>query len=113
MIDKNLEILGKYAEEIENTEPIKLIKKYFKQNELSNSIVSQSEFEKNFENDIVKIINNYKEEGLPDKMISSHLFVIFISFIKKSMIGLKASELDIDASLYKNEMRFLFKGRWK
>ena len=97
MIEKKLDELGKYAKEIKNEEPVKLIEKYFNQKE----------------NDIVKIINNYKEEGLPDKMISSHLFVIFISFIKKSMIGLKASELDIDASLYKNEMRFLFKGRWK
>ena len=113
MIDKNLEELGKYAEKIENEEPLKLIENYFKQNELSNYIESKSEFEKDFENDIVKIINNYKDEGLPDKMISYHLYHIFISFIKKSMIENKASELDIDSSLYKNEMRFLFKGRWK
>jgi len=115
MIEKKLDELGKYAEEIKKEEPVKLIEKYFnqKENQLQNSQDIQSEFEKDFENDIVKIINNYKAEGLPDKMISSHLFVIFISFIKKSMIELKASGLDIDASLYKNEMRFLFKGRWK
>jgi hypothetical protein len=29
------------------------------------------------------------------------------------MIEKKASELEIDKRLYKNEMRLLFKGKWK
>ena len=104
MIDKKLDELGKYAEEIAQPEPLKLIDEYFKQNEVQSQEDNLSEFEQDFVNDIIKIINKYKDEGMPDKMISFHLFGIFLSFIKKSMIELKASELDIDRKLYKNQM---------
>jgi hypothetical protein len=113
MIEKNLDELGKYAEEIKNEEPLKLIEKYFSENEFNNLNNIQLEIEKDFQNDIVKVINNYKDEGIPDKMISSYLFDVLIIFIKKSLIEQKANELDIDSNLYKNEMRFLFKGKWK
>ena len=102
-----------YAEVINKSEPSKLIEKYFKQNESQNLKNTISKFEEGFVNDIIEVINKYKVEGLPDKMISSHLFDVFLSFIKKSMIELKADELDIDSTLYKNKMRFLFKGGWK
>ena len=113
MIEKKLDELGKYAEEIEKEEPLKLIGRYFKQNELEGLESTKSIFEKDFVNDIIQIINKFKNEGLPDRIISYHLFNTFISFIKKSLVELKANDLGIDTNLYKNEMRFLFKGRWK
>jgi hypothetical protein len=113
MIEKKLDELGKYAEEIEKEEPLKLIEKYFKLNKLQSFENTKSEFEKDFVNNVVKVINNFKDEGLPDRLISYHLFNIFVSFIKKSLVEMKANDLGIDTNLYKNEMRFLFKGRWK
>jgi hypothetical protein len=113
MIDKKLDKLGKYAEEILNEEPSNLIDRYFKQNELKNLRDNKSDFEKNFENEIIKSIDNYKNEGLPDNLISYHIYNILVDFIRKSMVEMKACELEIDDTLYKNQMRFLFKGKFK
>jgi hypothetical protein len=115
MIEKKLDILGKYAEEIENEDPLHLLVRYFNLNQSKLQITEDKGIEigKDFKNAVVQVISDYEEKGFPDKMILSHLFCIFISFVKKSMIEHKAIELDIDRTLYKNEMRFLFKGRWK
>jgi hypothetical protein len=115
MIDKKLEKLGIYAENLENEEPVELLVRYFNQNEdeLKTPQDTQLEFGKDFGNKVVQVINNYKDKGLPDTMISCHLFSIFVSFIKKSMIEQKANLLEIDRTLYKQEMRLLFKGKWK
>jgi hypothetical protein len=61
----------------------------------------------------MKNISNYEEKGLSNNIISYHLHNILFNIIKKSMIEKKASELEIDKRLYKNEMRLLFKGKWK
>ena len=115
MIDKKLDELGKYVEEIEKKEPYDLLKLYMNQvnEELKNTDNVQSEIELDFEKKIVTIINNYKEKGLSDSIISYHLFSVLVTFIKNSVIEKKASELEIDNTLYKQQMRFLFKGKWK
>lgn len=115
MIDKNLKELGRYAEDLEKKEPIELFIIYFnqKEKELQTTKDNQTEIGKDFVNEVVKIINNYKDKDLTDTLISCHLFSIFVSFIKKSMIEHKASLLGIDRMLYKQEMRLLFKGKWK
>ena len=115
MIDKKLNELGKYVEEIEKKEPFDLLKKYMNQvnRELKTTNNVQSEIELDFKNEINKIISNYEEKGLSNNIISYHLNSILFNVIKKSMIEKKASELEIDKRLYKNEMRILFKGKWK
>ncbi len=73
----------------------------------------QSEIELDFGNEIIQVIDNYKEKGLSNSIISYHLFSVLVNFIKNSVIEQKASELEIDRTLYKQEMRLLFKGKWK
>ena len=115
MIDKKLNELGKYVEEIQKKESFNLLKAYMNQvnEELKDTDNVQSDIELDFENKLVQVIDNYKVKGLPNSIISYHLFNILINFIKNSVIEQKASELEIDKRLYKNEMRLLFKGKWK
>ena len=115
MIDKKLNELGKYVEEIQKKESFNLLKAYMNQvnEELQDTDNVQSDIELDFENKLVQVIDNYKEKGLSNSIISYHLFNIIINFIKNSVIEQKASELEIDKRLYKNEMRLLFKGKWK
>jgi hypothetical protein len=115
MIDKKLNELGKYVEEIQKKESFNLLKAYMNQvnEELKDTDNVQSDIELDFENKLVQVIDNYKEKGLSNSIISYHLFNIIINFIKNSVIEQKASELEIDKRLYKNEMRLLFKGKWK
>jgi len=115
MIDKKLNELGKYIEEIQKKESFNLLKAYMNQvnEELKDTDNVQSDIELDFENKLVQVIDNYKVKGLPNSIISYHLFNIIINFIKNSVIEQKASELEIDKRLYKNEMRLLFKGKWK
>ena len=115
MIVKKLNELGKYVEEIQKKESFNLLKAYMNQvnEELKDTDNVQSDTELDFENKLVQVIDNYKVKGLPNSIISYHLFNIIINFIKNSVIEQKASELEIDKRLYKNEMRLLFKGKWK
>ena len=115
MIDKKLDELGIYIEEIQKKEPYDLLKTYMNQvnEELKTTDNVQSEIELDFGNEIIQVIDNYKEKGLSNSIISYHLFSVLVNFIKKSVIEQKASELEIDRTLYKQEMRLLFKGKWK
>ena len=115
MIDKKLDELGKYVEEIEKKEPYDLLKLYMNQvnEELKTTDNVQSEIELDFGNELAQVIDNYKEKGLSNSIISYHLFSVLINFIKNSIIEQKASELEINRTLYKQEMRLLFKGKWK
>jgi uncharacterized protein (UPF0305 family) len=115
MIDRKLETLGKYAEKIENEEPLRLLIDYFnqKENEIKKSSSEYPNIEKEFIDNIENIVNKYKNKGLTDVIILSHIFNIFIRTIKGSMIEYKANELGINKTLYKKEMRILFKGKWK
>ena len=115
MINKKLDILGKYAEKIENEEPLKLLVDYFnqKENEIKKSTIEHPVLEKEFIDNIEQVVNKYEKKGLTDIIILSHIFNIFIRTIKKSMIENKAGDLGINKTLYKQEMRILFKGKWK
>ena len=91
MIDKKLNELGKYVEEIQKKGSFNLLKAYMNQvnEELKDTDNVQSEIELDFENKIVQVIDNYKEKGLSNSIISYHLFDIIINFIKNSVIEQK------------------------
>ena len=91
MIDKKLNELGKYVEEIQKKESFNLLKAYMNQvnEELKDTDNVQSEIELDFENKIVQVIDNYKEKVLSNSIISYHLFNIIINFIKNSVIEQK------------------------
>ena len=115
MIDKKLDELGKYAEELENEDELSLIIYYFNKNkkELKKILNERSDLEKKFIKDIDNVIDHYKNKDLSELKISSYIFNFFINLIKKSMIESKALSLGINTTLYKKEMRFLFKGSLK
>ena len=115
MINKKLEEFGRYANDLEKEKPIDLLKNYINQinEELKSTDEVQSEIEVNFGNEIIQLINNYKEKEISNSIISINLFNVLVNFIKNSLIEQKASDLEIDRTLYKQEMRILFKGKWK
>ena len=115
MINKKLDELGRYIERIQRKDPFDLLKTYINQvnEELKNTDNVQSEIELDFENEIIQVIDNFREKGLSNSIISYHLYSGLVNFIKNSIMEKKASELEIDRTLYKQEMRLLFKGKWK
>jgi hypothetical protein len=113
MVDKNLVELGKYAEEIQNKKPIELIDEYLKNidTEMKNISEESNILGDKFGNDLVRIIDKYKMQGISDVLVSYHLLSLLVSYIKCSLIEEKAAILNIEKNLYKNDMRFLFKGK--
>jgi len=115
MIADKLKELGEYAEELEKEEPLDLLYNYINQvtRELENLTEYQSSLGNEFGNDVIKVVNGYTSKDLLTSLISYHLFSVLVSFVKKSMIEDKANSLGINRNLYKREMNFLFKGKWK
>ena len=115
MIDKKLDELGKYVEEIEKKEPFNLLKKYIDtvDEALKTTDDVKSELELDFGKEIAKIIDNYRNKGLSDSIVLYYLFNILVNYIKNTFLEQKASELEIDRTLYKQQMMLLFKGKWK
>jgi len=115
MIDDKLKELGEYAEELEKEEPFDLLYNYFNQvtGELGNVSEYQSNLGEEFSNDVIKVVKGYIGKDLLTSLVSYHLLIVLVDFVKKSMVENKANSLGIEKNLFKQEMRFLFKGRWK
>lgn len=115
MIEDKLKQLGEYAEELEKEEPLDLLNNYINQItvELENLPDYQLNLGDEFEKDVIKVIDDYTLKDLLTPLISYYLLSVLVSFIKKSMIENKANSLGIERNLYKQEMKFLFKGKGK
>ncbi len=115
MIADNLKKLGKYAEDLEKEDPFDLLNNYI--NEISKELENISDYHSKlgneFGNDLTKVIKQYTLKNLLPSLISYHILSLLVSFIKKSLIEKKAFSLGIEPNLYKQEMKFLFKGKWK
>jgi len=115
MIADKLRELGEYAEDLEKEDPVDLLNYYFNKFTvaLDNIAEYQSKLGNRFGNAVTVIIKDYTSKDLLPPLISYNLLSVLISFIKKSMIEEKANSLGIEKNLYKQEMKFLFKGKWK
>lgn len=115
MIEDKLKELGKYAEDLEKEDPLDLLNYYFNKitGELENIADYQQKLGNDLGNDVAKVIKNYTSKDLLPPLVSYNLLSVLVSFIKKSMIEEKANSLGIERNLYKQEMKFLFKGKWK
>ena len=115
MIKNELKQLGEYAEELEKEEPIDMLNNYINQitEELESVPEYQTKIGNEFGNEIIKVVNNYTFKDLTAPLISYQILSVLVSYIKKSMIENKANSLGIEKNLYKQEMKFLFKGMWK
>lgn len=113
MINKKLKELGEYAEEIQKKEPIELLEEFLKDlnSEIKEFTDESIKLGNQFGENIVKVIDRFKREGISDAQISYHMLSLLVIYIKRSLIEEKAAILNIDRSLYKKEMRFLFKGK--
>lgn len=113
MIDEKLKELGEYAEKIQKKEPMELLDEYLKniESEIENSPQKSINLGNDFGEELVEIINKYNKKGISDAQISYHMLSLLVSYIKKSLIEEKAAILNIDKSLYKKRMHFLFKGK--
>ncbi len=115
MIADKLKELGDYAEELEKEKTSELLEKYMKQieGELKNLPEEQLILGNKFENEVIRTINDYNKKGTLNSVISYHLLNILVNYIKLSLVENKANLFGINRKLYKQEMNFLFKGKWK
>jgi len=115
MIKNELKKLGEYAEELEKEEPFDLLYNYICKiiEELENLLQYQSNLGNEFSKKVINIVNEYTNKDINSSELSYQLLNVLVSFIKKSMIEEKAISLGINTTLYKKEMKFLFKGTWK
>ena len=115
MIADKLKQLGVYAKELEKEEPLDLLNNYFNQitSDLESLPSYQSGLGDEFGNDVVKVVNDYVSKDLIPPMVSYQLLCVLVSFIKNSLVEKMANSLEIERNLYKREMKFLFKGKWK
>ena len=115
MITNNLKELGDYAEELEKEKIGELLENYMKQIEDELRCLSEEQIMlgNKFKDDITRTINNYIKKSTLNSVISYHLLNVIDSFIKQSLVENKANLFGIDRKLYKQEMNFLFKGKWK
>ena len=115
MIADKLKELGDYAEELEKEKIGELLENYMKQIEGELRYLSEEQLilGNKFGDDIIRTINDYIKNGTLNSVISYHLLNILVSFVKLSLVENKANLYGIDRRLYKQEMNFLFKGKWK
>ncbi|MCK4995271.1 MAG: hypothetical protein KAR55_00140 [Thermoplasmatales archaeon] len=113
MIEDKLKQLGEYAEELEKEEPLDLLNNYINQItvELENLPDYQLNLGDEFEKDVIKVIDDYALKDLLTPLISYYLLGVLVGFIKKSLIENKANSLGLERNLYRQEMKFLFKGK--
>jgi hypothetical protein len=115
MISNNLKELGEYAEDLEKEDPLDLLNYYFnkKMEDLENIPDYQLKIGDDLSKSIKDIIKNYDSKEIISTHISYQLLIVLVSYIKKTLIEEKANSLGIEKSLYKHEMKMLFKGKWK
>ena len=113
MNNEKLKELGKYADDLEKTEPIELVDKFLKNidEEINTSSEESMSLGNKFGKEVVRIIDNYKYQGISDIQISYHMLSLLVGYIKSSLVEEKAALLNIDKNLYKKDMHFLFKGK--
>ncbi len=115
MIADKLKELGEYAEDLEKEDPLDLLNFYF--NKITGNLENIAEYQSKLGNEfgygVTMLIRDYTSKDLLPILISYHLLSLLVSFIKKSMVEEKANSLGIEKNLYKQEMKFLFKGKRK
>jgi len=115
MIADKLNELGEFAEDLEKEDPLDLLNFYFskKIGELEDIPDYQIKIRDDFGKELHKIIQNYDSKNLLSTQISYQLLIVLVDFIKKSMVEEKANFLGVEKTLFKQQMKLLFKGKWK
>jgi hypothetical protein len=110
MLDKKMEQLSSFINEIEQMDPIEFIKKYGYEIFPIHSLNDDDMVRKisKFNEDLDTLINANKD--ISEELLIQQMFYNVLFMLKKKIIYKQATSLGIQPSLYKKEMRFLFKG---
>jgi len=111
MLNKNLQKLSDYIEQIESLTPLDFFKKNISELQKLDEPVDAFTDKQigQFVKDMGEIIQKSKAD-LSEDIIIIQMYHYLLFLLKKRAIFAYASDLGINPSLYKKEMRFLFKG---
>ena len=110
MIMNKLRELGEYVEEMDRIKPIELLETNLRKIE-KEFPTEQNDLEDKFNEDVFKVVEEYRKKGASNSVIICELYNILISFLRKTLIEEQVESLGIDRKMYKEEMRLLFKGK--
>ena len=111
MLDKKIEQLSSFIKEIDQMDLITFLKTYGEEiltihiPDDNKMIKTLSTFNQNLDQ-----LTQKQYEDISEDLIMNQLFYYFIYLLKKRTIYNQAATLGIKPSLFKKEMRFLFKG---
>ena len=112
MIRKQLELLSTYIKDLEKRDPLDVFCEYLKNIEQQKE-ESQTYLQMNqrIQRDMKRLLDSWRENGWSDEVVFFTLSQVLFSFAKKQSIHAYAYALGLEPSLYKDEMRLLFKGK--
>jgi len=114
MIEKQLQQLSKYITSIEQQKPLDFFCKQIQLIEQKTDNLSFSSKDiKPIHSEFNSLIKSYEKQGISIETLILTLYEQLLSLTKKQAIHSYAYELGIEPTLYKNKMRFLFKGKTK
>ena len=112
MIRKQLDSLSAYIKNIEERDSLDVFCEYIKNLEQHDDTSQTSLQMKNqIQKDVKHLLDSYKKQDWSDEMILFTLSQVLFTLAKKQSILAYAYALGLEPSLYKDEMRLLFKGK--
>ena len=115
MIKDKLAKLSDFINKIEKQKPIEFLYKQMKilEKNIDYGSLSSSLDNHNFSLEFNTFLDFYKKKGVTDEELIFELYQILLLLTKNNAIHSYAYSLDLKPSLYKDEMRLLFKGKTK
>jgi len=113
MLDKRLDQLSSYIEKIDTMSPTSIITEGMKN---INDIIDTknlNEHDQDFSRNLSLLIQDAAKKQIDETFLIQVLSQHLIHLIRRKMIYEHASKLGIERSLYKDEMKILFKGKFK
>ena len=113
MIKEELAKLSDYIAEIEKQKPIDF---FYKQLKILEKNVDTESLDSSLDNhtfsiELKKNLDLYRKQGVSDEELIFGLYQTLLLLTKNNAIHSYAYSLDLKPSLYKDEMRLLFKGK--
>ena len=113
MINKKLDLLRQRIKEIDTSDPDDYLSNFISSIK-EDEVCKNKEMEpwvSSFEKDISSLIDSYESKGISFHMIGYQMYRVLLSYVRRISIYSYAQELQLDPVLFKDQMRFLFKGK--
>jgi hypothetical protein len=108
MIIKKLDQLDKYIKELNQQPPLEFFCQQIRSIQTEYTPIKGSQFDQ----EIKQLMKSYQDKGISEEELIIRLYHTLLFLCKKHAIHSYAYELNLEPSLYKDEMRFLFKGTY-